>query len=178
MFRVLLPKDRTALYFVPLLTLIAAAIVRTTTDGRAARWIGRAALWALFAVACYYLLCLRLWYFKEWWWDADVRAAYPVILEYKERCSLTSADANWMYGWPLNFYRQVSGRDGFGEFEVVNERKPGKDLYILHAGLDYTFITNQKLQIVYRGRWADLVVALSPKAAAWVAQSHCYASSP
>jgi len=173
LFQLPLPKDRTALYFVPLSTLPVGFIIATPMRSRLGRVIRTASMSVVLAVAIYYLSCLRLWYFKEWWWDADVKDAYAVLAEYNHRCSITSVDANGLYGSSLNFYRSISGRESFGEFDVTVTRTPDKDLYILHSGADRNFIEANRLRIVYRGRLASLVIALSPSAVAKIAASGC-----
>jgi len=71
-FHVLMPMDRTAIWIVPLCVLAIGAAAT-----------GRRGLTAmLFAMSFYFVLCLRLNYFKEWAWDADVNRIYPVLARY------------------------------------------------------------------------------------------------
>ena len=59
-------------------------------------------------MAAYFLLCMRLTYFKEWYWDGDVQKTYSVFA-----CSEPGApcDAEYASTWELsrasNFYQDA-----------------------------------------------------------------------
>jgi hypothetical protein len=149
-FHILLPRDRTAIWLVPLLTLIAgtAAINR------------RALQIALCTLGIYYLLCLRLHYFKEWDWDADMQDVYPVLAWYNHMYGVTDFASNWQYGAALNFYRLASGRESMQEISSPVELHSGHAVYVLNYPFDEGFLKQQKLRVVYHGRTTDVVVAV------------------
>jgi hypothetical protein len=66
-FRVPLPMDRTAIWIVPLCTLA----IGSAATGR------RALTVMLYVMSFYFLLCLRLNYFKEWSWDCRREQGLP-----------------------------------------------------------------------------------------------------
>ena len=107
LFRVPLPMDRTAIWIVPLCTLA----IGSAATGR------RSLTVMLYVMSFYFVLCLRLNYFKEWSWDADVNKVYPVLAWYNHTYGVRDVASNWMYGSSLNFYRVQSGRESFGEIE-------------------------------------------------------------
>jgi len=163
LLHLLLPKDRTALYFVPLVTLIAGILAALPARARLGK-AGRVALIAaLYALSGYYLLCLRLSYFKEWRFDADVKDAYSVLAYYNHTFGIKDVATNWMYAPSLNFYRTFSGRETFGEFHWVNPYPPDRMIYVLSGPFDGGFIAEQKLKVVYRGDISDVVVAIRPE---------------
>src|SRR5205823_12614399 len=149
-FHVLLPKDRTALWLVPLLTLAAGSVA---VNRRAMRV-------ALYTLSFYYLLCMRLHYFKEWDWDADLHEVYPVLAWYNHTYGVTDFASNWQYGAALNFYRLQSGRETMQEISSPIELHSGHDIYVLNYPFDEGFLKKQRLRIVYHGRTTDAVVAV------------------
>ncbi|MCU1232592.1 MAG: hypothetical protein JWP63_559, partial [Candidatus Solibacter sp.] len=149
---VLLPRDRTAIWIVPLLTLAigAAANRRVLTV-------------MLYCMSVYYLLCLRLTYFKEWSWDADVNRVYPVIAWYNHTYGVTDVVSNWRYVASLNFYRLQSGRESLDEIPGPLQLPGGHSLYVLNWTFDEDFVKEQHLRVVYRAPETDAIVAIRPQ---------------
>ncbi len=155
LFRVPLPMDRTAIWIVPLATLALGSAAAT----------GRRALGVmLYVMSFYFLLCLRLNYFKEWSWDADVNKVYPVLAWYNHTYGVRDIASNWMYGSSLNFYRVQSGRESFGEIESPMQIPRDRSLYVLCYPFDEDFIKCQHLRVVYHAPDTDAVVAIRPEA--------------
>jgi len=149
-FHVLLPRDRTAIWLVPLVTMAAGVVA-----------VERRALEiALCALSIYYVLCLRLHYFKEWDWDADVQEVYPVLAWYNHTYGVIDFASNWQYGSALNFYRVESGRESMKEISFSTELHSGHDVYVLNFPFDEGFLKEQRLRVVYHGRTTDVVVAV------------------
>jgi hypothetical protein len=153
-FRILLPMDRTAIWIVPLCTLAIGA----AAAGR------RVLTVMLYVMSFYFLLCLRLNYFKEWNWDADVNKVYPVLAWYNHTYGVRDVASNWMYGSSLNFYRLQSGRESFGEIESPMQLPRDRSLYVLCYPFDEDFIKCQHLRVVYHAPDTDAVVAIRPEA--------------
>jgi hypothetical protein len=152
LFHVLLPRDRTAIWLVPLVTLAVGAST-----------VNRRALTALlYAMSVYDLLCLRLTYFKEWSWDADLNRVYPVIAWYNHTYGVTDVVSNWAYAASLNFYRVQSGSESFGEIPGPLQPPGGHALYVLNWAFDEAFLKEQRLYVVYRAPNTDAVVAIRP----------------
>ncbi|MBS1853995.1 MAG: hypothetical protein JST11_01415 [Acidobacteria bacterium] len=151
-FHLLLPKQRTGIWIVPLVTLAIGAAAprrRVLTAG-------------LYAMAVYFLLCLRLTWFREWNWDADMRQVYAVVAEYSRAHEVARVAGDWMYAPSLNFYRVASGNWRLEEI-AGPQRLPGdRDVYVLHAVFDEAFLREQGLHVIYRGASTDAVVAVRP----------------
>ena len=135
---------------VPLVTLAAGTVA---VDRRALRV-------ALYTLSIYYLLCLRLNYFKEWDWDADVQEVYPVLAWYNHTYGVTDFASNWQYGSALNFYRVESGHESMKEISFSTELHSGHAIYVLNYPFDEQFLKQQNLRVVYHGRTTDVVVAV------------------
>jgi hypothetical protein len=164
---ILLPLDRTALY-VYLLVLLPvgamAAIEVPTWMGNGSR---RAMTVTLFLLACYSLGCLRLTYFKEWKYDADVKRVYSVLAYYNHACGVTDVSVNWRYSSALSAYREMSGHETIKEFPpsplVVDSYPPKYQAYVVYAAWDSGFVQREGLKVVYLDRFTDAEVAVRPE---------------
>ncbi len=113
------------------------------------------------------MACLRLGYFKEWEWGADIRRAYPAVAGFARAYCVADVPAYWLYSGSLSFYSVLNGRDPTGLFSVVTkpeEMPSGRAVYVLHREFNRNFINEQKLKIVYRGESTDVVVAIREEA--------------
>ena len=164
LFGLLLPMGRTAIYLVPLCTLIAGIIAAVPAGSWVGLWFHRGLIATFFTLACYFLLCLRLTYFEEWKWDAEVKDVYPLLARYNHVDGVTDMGCSWYYTSSLNFYRAASGRETIEELKSGAEPIPGKPVYVLHSVMDREFIDREGLAIVYRGASTDIVVAVKPEA--------------
>jgi len=94
LFHLLLPKDRTAIYFVPLCTLVIGILTVIPLPGKRGN-VARIALNAqLYVLAGFFLLCMRLGYFKEWKYDADIKNVYSVLAYYNHAYDIKDIASN------------------------------------------------------------------------------------
>jgi hypothetical protein len=154
LFRVPLPMDRTAIWIVPLCMLAVGAAAPNH----------RALTVMMYVMSFYFLLCLRLNYFKEWNWNSDVNRIYPVLAWYNHTYGVRDVASNWMYGSSLNFYRVQSGRESFGEIESPIRLPSDRSLYVLCYPFDEDFIRREHLRVVFHAPNTDAVVAVRPEA--------------
>ena len=162
LFGLLLPLDRTALFYVPLCTLAVGAMAAIPIGS----WMGRASHYACVAVlsllALHFALSMRLTYFGEWRYDADMKSVYQALADYAHDYCIDRAASNWVYTDSLNFYRTVSGQHALGEFPPGVALPQDAAIYVLHANVDRKFIEAQKLTVIYRGETTDAVIAARP----------------
>jgi len=149
MFHLLLPKERTGIWVVPLVTLAVGAV----TPGKRTLTI------ALYALSFYFLLCMRLNYFREWYWDADMKQVYGVVAYYNHTYGVTDVASYWMYTSALNYYRLASGRETLEEIHGGIPTPPGHRLYVLNSDRERETIERGKLRVLYRAVNSDAVVA-------------------
>lgn len=160
-FQLLLPKDRTGLFFVILFTLIfgTALALRFESQRRdPVRWAGAA---VLILVAAYFTGCLRLGYFREWRFDADAKQLYWATVDANRRCGIREFVTQWMYPGVLNFYKRSYGHAAL-EF-LSDSSKPlpvDKAGYVLYYPENAGFIQSQGLKILSRGGRSDAVLAV------------------
>ncbi|HEY1758938.1 MAG TPA: hypothetical protein VGG72_26430 [Bryobacteraceae bacterium] len=159
----LLPYNRIALFYVPLFTLFVAAISAIPTESRLSRGLDYGGISVFSLIALHFVLSLRLTYFAEWKYDADVSAVYAKLAPFNHDYCVTDVGANWFYSSVLNFYRALSGRENFVPFQPGLPLQTDKQVYVLHGKFDRDFINSQKLMIVYHGDSTDVVIALRPE---------------
>ncbi|MBX9604296.1 MAG: hypothetical protein K2X35_25055 [Bryobacteraceae bacterium] len=165
----LLPLDRTAGFLLLLITLSLAIPLGIPVSGGGSR---AALACALASCVLFFALCLRISYFREWRFDADVRDVYQVLEKLERERGIHHAGAHWLYSASLNFYRVMSGNQTLQPFVAVNKGgdlkayPPDADAYVLWFPEDYSFIEDEKLEVAYRGPLSDVVVAIRPRTAA------------
>jgi len=156
-FQILLPKDRTAIYLAVLGALFAGALAASPRGSRVLKG-------ALTIVAFYFLLCLRVGYFKEWKWDSDTDKIYAALAHYNHSCGFREVPVNWRYDASLNFYSETSNRETFLQFPLGLSTYPtGKPIYVVHDPEDRAFLQEHGLHEVYHGE-SGAVVAIDPQA--------------
>jgi hypothetical protein len=168
LFGLLLPKDRTAIYFFPLFMIVAGALAAIPSSSSRGRYPRGAFIGSLAILAIYFLSCLRLTYFKEWYWDADVQKTYQILSCLNREDQVTRVVSSWSYRGPLNFYQlaqpasiQIDERVDLQQTQVYV-----KDL--LHNPEDFGMV--EDLRIFYRSPTTDLVLeARAPLAETYAA---------
>ena len=105
LFGLLLPKDRTAIFLFPLFMIFAGALAAIPPPSRIGRYLRASFLGALAIMSIYFLSCLRLTYFKEWYWDADVQKTYAILSCLNREHQVTHVASTWEYHAPLSFYQ-------------------------------------------------------------------------
>jgi hypothetical protein len=156
-FGLLLPRNRTAIYIVPLVTLALGALTSMPGRGRIAALAG---LWAL---AGSFLLSLRLSYTQEWQYLADVKDVYWGLEYLSKAHHVHDVNSNWRYGASLDFYRRCYGGQDFNVvWSTDGPFVRGKQAYVLFAPIDGSYADLNHLAIVYRGSDTGVIIAVDP----------------
>ena len=152
-----LPLGRTGLYFVPLITLMAGSIAAAPTYGVSfANALRRCITLGFVCLAAYFLLCLRVSYFREYIWNADIEEIHRVLASLHER----DIQPAGIYQTALNYYREVYGPERLPEFHIViPEITPGHAVYVLDATYWQDFIAQEHLVVIYKGPHSNAVIA-------------------
>jgi hypothetical protein len=161
-FGLLLPLDRTGLFYVPLCTLAFGAMVAIPLESRMGRASGYAGLAVLTLFALHFMYSMRLTYFAEWRYDADMKKVYTALAGYNHEYCVDRVESDWFYTNSLNFYRVLSGRESFAEFPHAFFLPEDAQVYVLEANIDGKFIDEQKLMVVFHGESTDAVIAVRP----------------
>ena len=88
-------------------------------------------------------MCLRLTYFNEWDYQADVKKVYDVVAWYNPNRGVRDA-----------------GRETLLPFTSHDAPAKDKQLYVLSSTHEGEFIAANRLKVVYRGETTDVVVAV------------------
>lgn len=167
-YKILLPLDRTAMWVVLLFLVMAGALAGVRLPSTVGRISGKALGAILMLIACYNLGCLRLTYFNEWAYDADMKNVYSVLSYYNHTYGITKVSTNWRYVAALNCYRSMSGHETIEEIPgaptVVNYYPPGYQAYVFFYPWDEEFYKREGLKLVYRDGFTEAAVAIRPGA--------------
>ena len=167
-YGILLPLDRTAMWVVLLFLTTAGALAAVEAPSLAGRISGKGLAVILVLIACYNLGCLRLTYFNEWKYDADMKNVYNVLNYYNRAYGITKVSTNWRYVASLNCYRAMSGIETFekipGAPTVVNTYPPEYQAYVFYYPWDEDFFKREGLTLVYHDRFTDAAIGVRPEA--------------
>ena len=161
--RILLPLSRTGIFLVPLATLLAAAIAAVPPRSAVSLWLRRVITSVFICLACYFVLCLRLSYFKEYEDGSDIKDVYTALERLNRTYGVTEVAAHGNYLSTLNFYRVASKRPSFPPFEPVWADHPvSKDINVLEGTYEHDFIESEGLVVIYQGETTPVVIAVRP----------------
>jgi len=171
LFHLRLPKDRTALYFFPLFMIAAGALAAIPPPSRTGRYVRASFIGALVVMAAYFLFCLRLTYFKEWYWDADVQKTYEILSCLNREHQVTHVASTWEYRGPLNFYQLARPTS---ILEIDERFDPQQtQVYVVDPFHSPEVLEGKDLKIFYRAPATDLVLAANPQLADAYAEGPC-----
>jgi len=171
LFGLLMPKDRTAIYFFALFVVVAGVLAATPPLSRTGQFLRGTFIGSLALMAVYFLLCLRLTYFKEWYWDSDVQKTYAVLSCLNREHQVTRVASTWEYRGPLNFYQYAQPNS----IQEIDEKfDPLTQVYVVDPYHSPEALEGKDLKIFYRSAATDLVLAASPPLADAYAAGTCF----
>ncbi len=158
LFGLLLPRQRTGLFFVPLVMLLFGTLLAGA--GPTARRLG-AGLLTLNAI-CFFG-CLRLSYFEEWKFNSDTKQLYWTLHYLDQNCGVHRFVTQWYYSASLNFYRQQYHDSWLPEFTADRAMAPPEgEAYVLFYKEAEHFIQQQKLRVIYHNKDSQAAIAVRP----------------
>jgi hypothetical protein len=164
-----LPWERTSLFLVPLVTAVVGAVLSVTPVNSLERFTRAAGIGVMFIAGICFLGTVRDTYFREWTGCADLKSAFPVIVDFSRRAGVGAGEipTDWNYKGALDFYRILYHVKNLGEFRDFEKTPPtGKPIYVLPEGQFADFIRKEGLKVAYHGTISDLVVLYRPDALA------------
>lgn len=167
----LLPKDRTAIFFVPLCLMFVGAVAGFPHSDVLGRALRRATVLLLIVGSAFFIGCLRLHYFLLWRYDADVEPVYRKLVEIVGSGHSARVPAGYLYGSALDYYREYFHDNSFAQFALWDspDHAPAthfptypldSSVYVLTFPQDEGFATKQHLRIVYRGPTSGVAIAV------------------
>jgi len=170
LFDVPLPKDRTAIFFFPLFMIVAGVLAATPAASRTGQLLRASFLGSLALMAVYFLFCLRLSYFKEWRWDADVKQTYIKLTCLKRTQQVTHVSSTWSYLSALRFYQLVQPAS---LQEVADTYDPQQTQVFVIDSFHSPEALQGDLKVFYRSPVTDLVLAAKPALADTYSAATC-----
>ncbi len=162
LFGLLIPVSRTGLFFLPLTTLTVGIAAAIPALSRGAAVCRGSLIAALSVLGFYYLFCLRLMYFEEWDYQANLNQAYKTVACYNHERNIQDVEVSWEYHAGMNFLRAASGRETFGPFTSSIPHTTGHQMYVVEGNLEKDFIQAQGLKVVFKGDMTAMTVAVRP----------------
>ena len=162
LFKIPLPYERTALWFVPLATAFVGTMLAIAAFHRLASVVRGCGIAILLTSGLYFVGSLRDAFFQEWRDDSEVNLAFPTVIELCRRLGVREVPADQNLATSLNFYRDVYQVRDVDEFPNFDKLPPGRPIYVLWDPPYADFIKQEGLQVVWRGHTSKLVVAVKP----------------
>jgi len=170
LFDLPLPKDRTAIFFFPLFMIVASVLAVIPAASRGGQVLRSSFVGSLVLMAVYFLFCLRLTYFKEWRWNADVQKTYSMLTCLSRTQQVTRVSSTWSYLSALRFY-QLAGPTSLQE--VADAYDPQQTQVYVIDSLHTPEALHGDLKIFYRSPVTDLVLAAKPPLADTYSAATC-----
>jgi hypothetical protein len=170
LFDLPLPKDRTAIYFFPLFMIVAGVLAAIPAASRVGQALRASFLGSLVLMAVYFLLCLRLNYFKEWRWDADVQKTYAMLTCLNRTQQVKRVTSTWSYLSALRFYQLA---EPTSLQQVADAYDPQQTQVYVIDSLHTPEALQGDLKIFYRSPATDLVLAAKPPLADTYSAATC-----
>ncbi len=160
LLKIPLPMERTGLWMVPFFMVAVGAVLSVPPSDwmqRAVRTVGVA---CLVITGFYFAGELRDSYFLEWKIDAEVKDAFPVVLDLCSRAGVNEIPSGFNLTSVLNVYSVLyKVTDRFHSFEKMPSDRP---VYVLEESVSKKFIQAEGLEVVWRGTISGVVVAIRP----------------
>ncbi len=154
------PVDRTALYWIPLFTLVCLGLIGATRGrGLLPGLLGLAPALFLAAACLQYALQFNLRYYAQWRYDAGTKQIVNLIRARQARRPKprVRVRATWLFEPSLNFYRQRY-RPAWLE-RVTREGPEGDADYYVLVGEDLRLVEGRGLRVLYRDPLSGAVLA-------------------
>ena len=127
----------------------------------------------LFVGSVYFIGCLRLHYFLQWRFDADIEETYRKLVQTVGPGHHAEIPCQFLYASALNYYREYFHDDSFGSFSLSDNPKSAvnthyrpyplkQPVYVLMSPQDDEFTAEQHLKVTYKGPVSGVVIAVEP----------------
>jgi len=161
---VLLPRERTGIYLVPLLTLLVCLPLAALGKTGLQKWIGLAGQVCLTALIVYYGLCLRLDPPRMWTSYYRGDDTFAALLSEMEHYPKATIGVNWTLEPIFNFYAKLEHADDLPRFTRHTDYENYRLLVLLpkEDDRDKKYIDEHKLKTLYTNPVSGAVILLNP----------------
>jgi hypothetical protein len=169
----LMPKDRTSVFFLPLCLMVVGIVGSFPHRDFVGVLLQWATIAILFVGSVYFIGCLRLHYFLQWRFDADIEETYRKLVQTVGPGHHAEIPCQFLYASALNYYREYFHDDSFGSFSLSDNPKSAvnthyrpyplkQPVYVLMSPQDDEFTAEQHLKVTYKGPVSGVVIAVEP----------------
>jgi hypothetical protein len=161
--QLLLPKDRTGLFFVVFWTVAFGGALAVRLQQKSRDLAGSWGLGVLIVVALFFAGCLRLDYFRAWKFDMDTKQVYWALDDVRRECGIRDFATDWRYHLSLNFYREAYDNNSLKEFDAPvgqGELPSDRSAYAIFLPEGEDFVRQQRLRVVYKNDDSGSAVAI------------------
>lgn len=162
LFSVPLPLERTSLWFIPLATVLIGVTVSIEPWNRLSRFRQGLGTVILCFVSFYFVGELRDAYFREWRIGADVRTAFPIIVDLCRQRGVREFISDQNLASSFNFYREVYDVRDIEKVLDYDELPAGKSIYVAVESYSGDVAQRERLRLVWRGSVSGLLVLVRP----------------
>lgn len=158
----LLPRERTGIYLVPLLTLFVCLSIAALDKPNLQKWISTIGQAGLLALIAYYGLCLRFDPAREWTRYYRGDATFHALRTTIERYPKATIAVNWTLEPVFNFYARLEHVD-LPRFTRRNDYENYRLLVLLpqQDERDQKYIAQHKVKILYTNPASGAVILLN-----------------
>ncbi len=161
LFGVLLPAERTGIFFVPLSILLACIFLGSYRGGRLQLTFGYVGRISLLLIVLYFLSSFHIDYFRQWKYDAGSKDVYSVLRS-SSRESGNGIGINWVLEPSLNFYRVL-----FTDFSIPpftrKKPDPNQTYFVLlpdFSDEDRQFIREHNIEVIFQHPVSKAIVGM------------------
>ena len=160
LFGVLLPMERTGIFFVPLVMLLSAIAIGKFRAGRFPlifRSVGRL---TLLLVVVYFLSSSHMNYFRNWKYDSGTKDVF-LTLRTLDWDLYKGIGINWLFEPSLNFYRLYYQEFDFLPF-TRHSLNSNQEYFILRANTDEDrqFIRDHNIRVIYQHPVSKAIIGI------------------
>jgi len=162
LFGIPLPFERTSIFLVPLSTVMILSVISVRPRESWLRWVRNGICLLLGFIGIYFVGELRDLYFREWRECAEIKQAFPIVIDLCRRNHIREIITNPNLTRSFKFYRRIWNVGDVDDFVIYDGLPPAKAIYVLLQSRDEDIIRREGLKPVWRGTVSDIVILMRP----------------
>lgn len=161
-FGVLLPKERTGIFFVPISILLVSISIETFRDGFFQLLLRYMGYLGLLFVVIQFISSVRLNYFRNWKYDAGSKDVYLVLRSLDWDHIDSDVGINWLLEPSLNYYRTFYSDNYLPPF-TREEPTINQEIFVLlpdSSDEDTRFLQEYNLRVHFQHPISGAIIAI------------------
>lgn len=158
LFKIPLPLERISIWIVPLFTGIFGVVFSVMPSRRLERAVRGFGVAALMLTGLYFAGELRNSYFREWRECAELKAAFPVIVDFCRHTGVREVPSDFAITPSLRFYKYLYRVNEIEKFSADDKLPAGSPIYVLLESKHADFIKAENLKVAWHATLSDVAV--------------------